>query len=52
MYYKHGTRWHIQVNSSIISLLTEAFVYDIVQNCLTRDDEVKGQIILETAGKL
>ena len=45
------TRWHIQVNSAKISLLTEAFAYDIVQNCLTQDDEIDRQVVLKV-GKL
>ena len=45
------TRWCIQVNSAKISLLTETFVQDIIQNRLTQDDKVDRQVIFET-GKL
>ena len=45
------TRWCIQVNSAKISPLTETFVQDIIQNCLTRDDKVDRRVIFET-GKL
>ena len=40
------TRWHIQVNSAKISLFTEVFTLDTIQNYLTQDDKVDGWVIL------
>ena len=42
------TRWHIQVYSAKVSLLTEVFAQDIIQNHLIQDGEVDGWVILET----
>ena len=41
-------RWCIQVNSAKISLLTEVFALNIIQNHLTQDDEIDRRIVLET----